>query len=178
MQSQKNKLNIIEWLESVITALICVALVFTFFIRSARVYGPSMNKTLATGDILILQSSFLHLERGDVVVIDGQIEYGKPLVKRIIAMEGDTVDIDNETGTVYVNGTALDEPYISSLTQTREGGTQFPLTVGPGKVFVMGDNRAVSKDSRSADVGLIDSRDVVGVVLFRTYPFNKVGKIE
>lgn len=178
MIDQKKKLDIIEWLEAVIAALICVTLLFTFFIRSTRVYGPSMNTTLATGDILILQSCFVTPNRGDIVVIDGQTEYGKPLIKRIIAIEGDVVDIDDKTGTVYVNGAAIDEPYISSPTQTRPGGTQFPLTVGEGMVFIMGDNRTVSKDSRSADVGLIDSRDILGVVMFRIYPFSKAGKVE
>jgi len=112
-----------------------------------------------------------------VVVVDSYINYGKPLVKRVIAKGGDTVDIDVEQGLVYVNGEALDEPYVPEGTLST-GNVEFPLTVPEGTLFLMGDNRQHSTDSRSSDVGFIDERDILGKVVLRIYPFNKIGLIE
>ena len=116
-------------------------------------------------------------QRGDVVVTDDLIDYGKPLVKRVIAVGGDVVDIDFQTGAVTVNGETLEEPYIRELTLLDEGQT-FPLTVPQGKLFLMGDNRCQSKDSRSPEIGCIDERDILGKAILRIFPLQKIGVIQ
>ena len=112
-----------------------------------------------------------------MVVTDDLIDYGKPLVKRVIALGGDVVDIDFQTGAVTVNGETLEEPYIRELTLLDEGQT-FPLTVPQGKLFLMGDNRCQSKDSRSPEIGCIDERDILGKAILRIFPLQKIGVIQ
>lgn len=166
----------LEWYESLVFALVFLLAVFSFFFRIIRVDGSSMVPTLRDGDRLIVWGAGYEPHNGDVIVMDGYIEYGKPLVKRIIAMGGDTIDIDYSTGTVTVNGVILQEPYIAEPT-TLQGDVSLPMTVPDGQVFVMGDNRNGSKDSRRAEIGCLDKRDVLGKVIFRVAPFQKMGKI-
>ena len=180
MSSQKQKKknqNIVEWYEALIFALAFLVLLFTFVVRVVAVNGSSMVPTLHSGDRLLVQSSLFGVDRGDVVVVDSYIEYGKPLVKRVIAVGGDQVDIDAEAGQVFVNGQLLDEPYIAEPTH-QAGNMEFPLTVPEGCVFVMGDNRMHSTDSRFQDIGFIDERDILGRVLYRIYPFDSIGSIQ
>ncbi len=180
MSSQKQKKknqNIVEWYEALIFALTFLVLLFTFVVRVVAVNGSSMVPTLHSGDRLLVQSSLFGVDRGDVVVVDSYIEYGKPLVKRVIAVGGDQVDIDAEAGQVFVNGQLLDEPYIAEPTH-QAGNMEFPLTVPEGCVFVMGDNRMHSTDSRFQDIGFIDERDILGRVLYRIYPFDSIGSIQ
>ena len=167
----------IEWFESIVFALTVLVLVFTFVVRVAAVNGISMENTLQPGDRLLLQSVGYTPQRGDVVVTDDLIDYGKPLVKRVIAVGGDVVDIDFQTGEVTVNGKTLEEPYIRELTLLDEGQT-FPLTVPQGKLFLMGDNRCQSKDSRSPEIGCIDERDILGKAILRIFPLQKIGVIQ
>lgn len=167
----------LEWFESIVFALAVLVLVFTFVVRVAAVSGISMENTLQPGDRLLLQSIGYTPKRGDIVVTDDLIEYGKPLVKRVIAVGGDTIDINFQTGAVYVNGEKLDEPYIRELTLLEEG-QQFPLTVPEGQLFLMGDNRRQSKDSRSTEIGCIDERDILGKAVLRIYPLQKIGVIQ
>ena len=109
-------------------------------------------------------------EHGDIVVISKKsFDDGKPIVKRVIAVEGQTVDIDFENAVVYVDGVALEEPYINSPTSFNEGNT-FPLTVAENCIFVLGDNRNNSMDSRFSSIGMIDERCVLGKVLFIVLP--------
>jgi len=173
---RKSNQNIVEWYEALIFALAFLVLLFTFVVRVVAVNGSSMVPTLNSGDRLLVQSSLFQVERGDVVVIDSYIDYGKPLVKRVIAVGGDRVDINAETGEVFVNGQLLDEPYIAEATR-QKGDMEFPLTVPEGYLFVMGDNRMHSTDSRYQDIGFIDERDILGQVLYRTYPFSAIGSI-
>ena len=173
---RKSNQNIVEWYEALIFALAFLVLLFTFVVRVVAVNGSSMVPTLNSGDRLLVQSSLFQVERGDVVVIDSYIEYGKPLVKRVIAVGGDRVDINAETGEVFVNGQLLDEPYIAEATR-QKGDMEFPLTVPEGYLFVMGDNRMHSTDSCYQDIGFIDERDILGQVLYRTYPFSAIGSI-
>ena len=173
---RKSNQNIVEWYEALIFALAFLVLLFTFVVRVVAVNGSSMVPTLNSGDRLLVQSSLFQVERGDVVVIDSYIEYGKPLVKRVIAVGGDRVDINAETGEVFVNGQLLDEPYIAEATR-QKGDMEFPLTVPEGYLFVMGDNRMHSTDSRYQDIGFIDERDILGQVLYRIYPFSAIGSI-
>ena len=174
--SEKRGGNVLEWYESLIFSVLVVIALFSFVFRVTLVYGSSMVPTLAEQDRLIVWGAGYTPQRGDVVILDGYIEYGKPLVKRIIAVAGDTVDIDFSTGAVSVNGEVLDEPYIAEPTR-EQGDVAFPLTVPEGKVFVMGDNRNASTDSRFSAVGCIDERDVLGKAVFRILPFNKIGVI-
>ena len=158
-------------------ALTVLVLVFTFVVRVAAVNGISMENTLQPGDRLLLQSVGYTPQRGDVVVTDDLIDYGKPLVKRVIALGGDVVDIDFQTGAVTVNGVTLEEPYIRELTLLDERQT-FPLTVPQGKLFLMRDNRCQSKDSRSPEIGCIDERDILGKAILRIFPLQKIGVIQ
>ncbi len=168
---------------------ICTAVIMLLFSYAARltvVDGGSMEDTLHNKDYLIVQSVGYTPERGDVVVIHkiSAQTYNRPIIKRVIAVEGDTVDIDYNTWTVYVNGEPIDEPYTNLEGPLRippEGNPNYlslPLTVEKDKVFVMGDHRNHSSDSRVADIGQIDVRCVVGRAVLRILPFNKFGIVE
>lgn len=162
----------------VIYIVALILTVYILFFRVAVVVGPSMYDTLIEGDRLVLLSSLVYNdpEPGDIIVCSKEsFDDGAPFVKRIIATEGQTVDIDFDAGIVYVDGTALDEPYIHSPT-TRADGIEFPLTVKQGCVFVMGDNRAHSTDSRSTRIGLVDEREIVGKAIFIISPGDNGGK--
>lgn len=176
IRREKN-LDTLEWYESMVLGAALLVLLFTFVFRVAVVDGSSMNPTLLDGDRVLLRSIAYQPSRGDPVVIDAYISYGKPLCKRVIALGGDTVDIDFETGAVTVNGTELTEPYIKALTRQPEG-VAFPIMVPEGCVFVMGDNRMNSKDSRSPDIGCIDERDLLGKIIFRITPIGSAGVVQ
>ena len=142
-----------------------------------------MLPTLVSGDRLLLLSTPLYHtpSYGDIIVASkDSFEDGEPIIKRVIAVEGQTVDIDFSTGTVYVDGVALNEPYINNLTTLSEG-VNFPLVVEDGCVFVLGDNRGDSLDSRSSRIGnngLIDTRYVLGHAIYRIFPFNRIGRLD
>lgn len=174
--TEKNE-SAIEWLEALVFALGFMVILFTFFFRVVAVSGESMVPTLNHNDRLVMQSMFYTPGKGDVIVVDGFIAYGDPIVKRVIGTEGDTVNIDFASGTVTVNGIALDEPYVSAPTNGK-GDMSFPLTVPEGMIFVLGDNRPFSLDSRDSRIGFIDNRDVLGKVLIRIYPFSDFGGVE
>ena len=159
------------WAQALITAVVSVVLLFTFAVRLIGVSGPSMQDTLYTGDrLLVLNAAYCDFKAGDVVVInDYNAQLSDTLVKRIVAVEGQTVDIDFMSGQVYVDGQPLDEPYIKEPTYTSEG-VQFPLTLGEGEVFVMGDNRNQSTDSRDPKLGPVDERYLQGKALFLLLP--------
>ena len=159
--------------------LLSVILVFLLLFRVIVVTGDSMYDTLWDGDFLLLLSNVFYSrpEQGDIVVISKKsFDEGKPIVKRVIATEGQTVDIDFEQGIVYVDGQALQEPYIRDLT-TQDRGTRFPLTVAPGCIFVLGDNRPVSRDSRAPEIGQIDTREVLGKALCLMLPGTHHGSL-
>ena len=167
-----------EWLEALISSLIVVVLLFTLLFRIVNVSGPSMLPTLQSNDRVLLTSYFYQPKQGDVVVITHTAKLQEPIIKRVIALENQTVDIDFETGTVYVDGQALDESaYIENGITTQPSDYTYPLTVPPGHLFVLGDNRAGSNDSRSSAVGMIDERYVLGKAEFVVFPFSRFGKI-
>ena len=153
--------NCFEWVEAVVTSIVVVVLLFTFLFRVVNVNGQSMEDTIHNEDKVLLTNLFYEPENGDVVVISRAQHFEEPIIKRVIATGGQTVDIDFETGAVYVDGTLLEEDYINELTFTDEG-TEFPLTLGEGEIFVMGDNRNHSTDSRDTRIGAVDTRYVVG----------------
>ena len=169
--------NLLEWYEALISAALVLVVVFSFFLRIIQVDGESMVPTLDHGDKLIVWGAGYTPARGDVVIVDGYTPYGKPLVKRVIARGGDTVSIDYETGEVTVNGTLLEEDYIAEPTYLGYD-VAFPYTVPEGTVFVMGDNRNNSLDSRSSYVGCIDERDILGKVLLCFLPVSDFGVVK
>ena len=178
--------EVCDWAETFAVALAILVAVFLFAVRYVTVDGTSMTNTLQNKDRLIIVNGYGNYKTGDIVVVrvPGQAE---PYIKRVIATEGQTVDIDFETGEVSVDGTVLQEDYINALT-TVDGGVHFPLTVAEGCIFVLGDNRGISKDSRYPDVGQIDKREVLGKAIFLMYPgtddgtypreFDRVGAIQ
>jgi signal peptidase I len=149
-----------------------------FFFRAALVRGSSMEPTLRDGDCIFVQTAGYHQPRqGDIVAIRAKDRQGKHLIKRIIAREGDTVQIDFEAGMVFVNGQLLEEPYINEAT-TLSGDIPFPVTVPPGCFFVLGDNRNHSQDSRSSALGFVPLKDIEGRAVFRFAPLSRFGPIE
>lgn len=157
------------------SAIVAVALTFIFFFRTVGVVGSSMYPTLHNTDRIILTACYDEPQNGDIVVTcqpSKSPEIPDVLVKRIIATEGQTVDIDFEKGVVYVDGAALDEPYINEPTYDREDFVE-PVTVPEGYVFVMGDNRNASTDSRDNRVGMIREEYILGEALFRIAPFGQ-----
>ena len=152
--------NTVLYVHDLMYLLVIVMLTFLLVFRIIVVSGDSMKQTLLDGDyLLLLSNTFYHEpEQGDIVVISKEsFDNGTPIVKRVIATEGQTVDIDFALGVVYVDGEALEEDYINALT-TVEEGNRFPLTVAEGCIFVMGDNRGVSRDRRDPAIGQIDKR--------------------
>lgn len=152
---------------SVLAVIAAVAvLVSTLFLPVIQVSGNSMEPTLSDGDVLVLLKS-KHYERSQLCCISWQ---NKMLLKRIIGLPGDVVSIDTE-GNVSVNGALLDEPYVSDKT-LGECDVTFPCQVPEGKVFVLGDHRSTSIDSRSSEIGCVDQDQIVGFVLFQVWPIG------
>ena len=162
-----------EWVEAAIFALVCVVLVFTFLFRIVGVDGESMQTTLMDHDHLILTRLNYTPERGDIVVINRYTQ--EPLVKRVIAKGNDTLDIDAQTGEVLLNGKVLDEPYLDDFQRTDPMEFQGPITIPEGYVFVMGDNRLNSHDSRKRDISCVSEKDLMGKAVFRLWPFSHIG---
>ncbi len=154
---------VFEWLEAALFALLMAVFLFAFVIKSYTVDGESMLPTLKNGDFVIALSLLFEPEAGDVVVVDDTTSYGKPLIKRVIAVGGDSVLISS-AGILMVNGKI--SAYQGTLPENCRGDLTYPLIVPEGYVFLMGDNRSVSKDSRYSDVGLIDVRSIVGKEIF------------
>ena len=172
--TEKNEGNgsVLEYLHDVVYILALILVVFTFCMRVVIVSGSSMFSTLVDGDYLLLINRPLcgELEQGDIVVASMErFKDGEPIVKRVVATEGQTVDIDFRAGIVYVDGVALEEEYIYTPTHLAEGMT-FPLVVEEGCLFLMGDNRGDSRDSRAPEIGLVDEREILGRAVFLLMP--------
>ncbi|SMC39641.1 signal peptidase I [Papillibacter cinnamivorans] len=164
-----------EWLQALVTAIVCIVLIFTFLFRIISVDGFSMLPTLHDKDKILVLSSLIYTPRdGDIIVLRKESFIEQPIVKRVIATENQTVDINFITGEVSVDGVVLDEPYIAERTYTMYD-VSFPVTVPKGCVFVMGDNRNESSDSRVAAVGMVDTRYILGHVVFTLFPLNRIG---
>ena len=173
--NEKNQTSL-EWIESITLSLISITLIFTFLFRITTVSGISMLPTLNSQDKVLISNLLYAPERQDIIVIDTYTAYGQPLVKRIIGLAGDEIDIDFNSGEVFVNGQLQDEPYISAST-TQHLDLSFPLIVPENTIFVMGDNRPYSLDSRSTSIGFIDVRNILGKSLLRVYPFSNMGRV-
>ena len=160
--------SLFDWIHSLVFAVAIVVILLTFIIRLVDVSGTSMLQTLQNKDKVIVTNFFYTPKPNDIVVISHGAEYAEPIIKRVIATEGQTISIKNNV--VKVDDKVLDEPYIQG--QTDQGVITEPLKIPEGKVFVMGDNRSVSLDSRSTEIGLIDKDNIIGKAQAVVFPFN------
>ncbi len=181
-------IDFIEWLDVLCVAIIAVVIVFSFIFRVATIDGNSMLNTLHNGDKVIITNFNYTPQQGDIVVVsrnaensvEGESTGNAPIIKRVIAVGGQTVDIDFKTGTVYVDGLEVQEPYLGSPTYSK-GDVEFPLYIPEGHIFIMGDNRMDSLDSRSSligDGGIVDNRYVLGRAVYRFFPFQQAGELK
>ena len=168
--------NVLEWVKQIVIAVIIAAIILTF-IKPIVVRQSSMEPTFYSGDYIFISKQAYRLfgepERGDVIVFRTDMKdennKDKNLIKRIIGLPGDTVEIIG--GYVYLNGKLIDEPYLN---EQGISGEMDEVTVPDGKLFVMGDNRGVSQDSRDVLVGCVDEQNILGKVFVRLYPFNRI----
>ncbi|MBE6617029.1 MAG: signal peptidase I [Ruminococcaceae bacterium] len=168
-----------EFVELLGIVTVCVMMIFTFVGRLNIVQGPSMENTLHEGEYLFVSDLFYTPTPGDIVIIH-EIDadpYSDPIVKRVIATAGQTVDIDFDTWTLYVDGVAVDESayrHVDEDAYTIKADYPLPLTIPEGQVFVMGDNRNHSADSRTTSIYTVDERDIVGKAVARVFPLDKI----
>jgi len=166
-----------DWIHSLITALIICVVLFMFFVRIIDVSGMSMYPTLINGDKMLVSNLFYEPKAGDVVVFKkDSYDPEKALVKRIIATEGQEVNIDFSNGTVYVDGVPIEEDYINEIT-TNKLDFVGPKEVPENCVFVLGDNRNASTDSRKAEIGMVDKRLIIGKVYLVIFPIDQFGVV-
>ena len=172
------KQNLVLYLHDLIYMIVAIFIVFLLVFRVIVVSGSSMYDTLIHGDYLLLISNTFYKEpeANDIIVVSKEsFDDGTPIIKRVIATEGQTVDIDFSQGIVYVDGEALEEDYTYTPTNVQEGMT-FPLTVEENCVFAMGDNRNRSRDSRDPSIGQIDKREILGKAIFLFLPATDEGR--
>lgn len=178
---------LLDYVEVFVVAIALVILLFSFALRVCSVSGRSMENTLYEGETLIISDLFYEPGRGDIIVFHQTGEgYNEPIVKRVIALEGETIDIDFKTFTVTVTDkygserTVLDEDYMYLDTGYARlfSDHEYPYTVPEGHVFVMGDNRNNSLDSRSEEIGPVDMRRILGKVILRLAPLEKIGPVD
>lgn len=169
--------DLFEWIQLLLPAMLVVVLLLTFVLRLIRVDGSSMMNTLFDGDQVFVTNLFYEPADGDIVVISHGQEYPKPIIKRVIATEGQTVKVDYENNRVLVDGVVIDEPYLHEAMRYNafDNDQKIPEVIPEGKVFVMGDNRNNSLDSRSQKVGIIDKTDIIGKAQFIWWPFDRFG---
>ena len=172
---EKLVMSFYETAMSFVGAVVVVLMLYTFGVKSVAVDGTSMLPTLQHGDRLVITAFCTEPQQGDIIVSTQPNAFGNSIIKRVIATENQTVDINFDTGDVFVDGELLDEPYINNPTTNSEG-IEFPLTVPENHIFVMGDNRQGSTDSRSEMVGFIREEYIFGVAKLKILNFNKETK--
>ena len=171
--------SVMEWVETIVMAVVFVTVVFTFVARVITVDGISMEPTYYNGDRVLSTTLAGAPHQGDVVIVVNALD--EPIIKRVIATEGQTVDFDKESGEVMVDGEVVPgsvygiEDGITYVTDLPGQVLEFPQTVPKGCVFVMGDNRDNSLDSRFVEVGMVDTRNILGKVFFNLFPISKFG---
>lgn len=171
--------NLFSGLQTLVFALLFLLLVFTFLGRICMVIGPSMEPTLEDGQVLLLQHAGYTPAQGDIVVLTHEFsDVTEPYVKRVIAVGGQTVDIDYARNCVYVDGEALDEPYLKeAMIRLGPPREQTHYLVPEGHIFVLGDNRNISNDSRHEELGPVDSRYILGKACFVLLPLGSIGAV-
>jgi len=170
--------SIFEWMEAIVASAILVLLIFTFLFRVVLVDGSSMNMTLHDQDRVLVFDMLYQPKRGDVIVISSATEKNIPIIKRVIGLGGDRIRINYETGEVFVNDSkALPENYIFEPMRPPDGEPQYEAEVPQGMVFVMGDNRNNSDDSRNPRIGMVETQLILGKAIFRIFPLSDFGKI-
>ncbi len=168
--------EVFDWIESAITAVVFVILVFTFVGRLVGVEGESMLPTLHNQDRLVSTHLFYKPTNGDIVVATKPNERNEPLIKRVIAVGGQKLDIDFAANAIFIDDKRINEPYIlERMDPDRSSELELPLVVPEGYVFLMGDNRNNSWDSRVEEVGLVDERHILGKIIYRVMPYNDIG---
>ena len=177
-QEIASRKNIYDWIQCLASALIVCVVLFIFFIRVIDVKGTSMYPTLNNQDKMLVSDVFYRPKAGDIVVFKkDQYDPDKALLKRVIATEGQEINIDFDKGIVYVDGEPLEEDYINELTTTKLDFIG-PQTVPEGCVFVMGDNRNMSTDSRKSEIGMVDNRLIIGKVYCVIFPLSSFGLVK
>lgn len=180
IQALKN--DLFFWVQALVAALVLLILLFTFVGRVITVDGNSMFPTLHNKDVLLVHNIRYTPEQGDIIVLTKDFSgyVGQPIVKRVIAVSGQTVRVDYEQDQVFVDGEAVDEPYLNEAVMNRPGGslTIDELTVPEGCVFVLGDNRNHSSDSRHVELGAIDERYILGKAVMIIFPFSNFGTLD
>ena len=167
-----------DWILCLLFALVVCVLLFAFCFHVIDVVGSSMFPTLHNGEKMLVSDLFYKPKVGDVVIFkNAEYDPNKALVKRVIATEGQEVNIDFANGIVYINGEAIIEDYINDLTFTKLDFIG-PKTVPEGCVFVMGDNRNASVDSRKAEIGMVDTRLIIGRAYYVLYPLSVLRAIK
>lgn len=173
--------GVFEWAEELVIAIALVAVIFTFIFRIITVDGSSMEPNFLDSDRVLVSDIMFDLKQGDVIVVTNVLE--GPIIKRVIATEGQTVDLDIENKAILIDGIALDDTQfgisngITTPPYSNLMATDLPQVVPEGCVFVLGDNREVSKDSRYKDVGMIDKRNILGKAVLHIFPFNRFGTV-
>jgi len=167
-----------EWGEALVMSLSVLVIIFVFFVRLIGVDGLSMYPTLNDRDRIFITDVSYQPQKGDVVVLTKDSFMSEPIVKRVIATEGDMIDINYDSGDVTINGEVMDESYINErISRKNVGDMEFPQTVPQGCIFVMGDNRNHSSDSRVSSLGMVDERYVLGKVFIRIMPLSSFGAV-
>lgn len=166
-----------HWMSGIVAVLFVIFLVVMLFFRPVTVSGPSMEPTLHDGDRLFVYSFMYEPENGDVIVARSPDGADMPVIKRVIAKEGQVVEVDYENGTVTVDGVVLEENYISGMSKVPQNEIEYPYTVPADRIFVMGDYRDESRDSRHKTFGCIDENTVAGKAVFRFYPFSSMTEV-
>lgn len=175
---EKSRREIYDWIYCLSVALIICVVIFAFFIRLIDVRGTSMNPTLNNNDKMLVSGLFYEPKVGDVVVFKkDEYDPERALVKRVIAVEGQVINMDFDRGIVYVDGVPIEEDYIMEPT-TNKIDFIGPQTVPEGCVFVMGDNRNASTDSRKKEIGMVDTRLILGRAYAVVYPLSQVRTIK
>ena len=178
--------EIYEWIDCAVITVLCLILLFSFAFRQVSIDGSSMNNTLREGERVIVSDVFYKPQYGDIVVISAEVYDNVPIIKRVVATEGQGINITD--GKVYVGETKETMKEVASkftdcektdslMADGNYGVQEYPLQIPENHVFVLGDNRKVSLDSRTTAVGLIDERQILGKALYRVYPFDRIGSI-